>query len=144
MYNYHVWATVHPHGGCSIERQQRFFVNVWAGMIHSSLLGPYLFSRLPRWTNIPHLPPAGVSCFTATYYGKCLRHDMFISMRKHQFIFLGMNETIWIRMASPENLVARIGAAAADVRDMPQMFQCVRDSMHRRCESLYCPCRSLR
>ncbi|CAL1296021.1 unnamed protein product [Larinioides sclopetarius] len=37
-------------------------------------------------------------------------------------------------IASQEDLVARISAAAADVRDMPGIFQRVRDSIHRRCE----------
>jgi len=37
--------------------------------------------------------------------------------------------------ASPEDLVAQISAAAANVRDMPGIFQRVRDSIHCRCEA---------
>ena len=38
-------------------------------------------------------------------------------------------------LESEEELVARISAAAAEVRDMPGLFERVRQSLHRRCET---------
>lgn len=40
-HNSHVWSDVNPHALFVKSHQQRFSLNVWAGMIGSYLLGPY-------------------------------------------------------------------------------------------------------
>jgi hypothetical protein len=50
IYNSHnsnVWAEEKPHAASVHCQQQRFAVNVWAGIVHDFLTGPYLLpSRL--------------------------------------------------------------------------------------------------
>lgn len=40
--NSHVWADENPHGTIVHGHQQRFGVNIWAGIIGDKLIGPYL------------------------------------------------------------------------------------------------------
>ncbi len=41
-HNSHVWATDNPHATRPRAYQQRFCVNVWAGIVNDFLIGPYL------------------------------------------------------------------------------------------------------
>lgn len=48
-HNRHVWAEVNPHPASVHCHQQRFPVNIWAGIVHDFLIGPYL---LPSGLNV--------------------------------------------------------------------------------------------
>lgn len=41
-HNYHVWSNENPHTIRPRSFQQRFSVNIWAGIVHDYLIGPYL------------------------------------------------------------------------------------------------------
>lgn len=41
--NYHHYDNENPHFKISIEKQYRFSVNVWAGIIGQYIIGPYFF-----------------------------------------------------------------------------------------------------
>ena len=43
--NSHVWAEENPHAASVHCHQQRFLVNVWAGIVNDFLIGPYLLPR---------------------------------------------------------------------------------------------------
>ena len=45
LHNRHLWATENPHGMIEASRQQRFSINVWAGIIGDRLLGPVLLPQ---------------------------------------------------------------------------------------------------
>ena len=40
--NNHVWDEENPHAIVESHHQQRFAVNIWAGIVHDNLIGPYL------------------------------------------------------------------------------------------------------
>ncbi|GFW01710.1 uncharacterized protein TNCV_4086251 [Trichonephila clavipes] len=47
MHNSHLWAHVNPHGTIIHAYQERFSINVWAGIVPNNLVGPYILpSRL--------------------------------------------------------------------------------------------------
>lgn len=49
IFNYHnnnFWADENPHSCFPSEHQQRFNVNVWAGIINGTLIEPYILQRL--------------------------------------------------------------------------------------------------
>ncbi|GFW95227.1 uncharacterized protein TNCV_314301 [Trichonephila clavipes] len=52
MHNSHLWAHVNPLGTITHAYQERFSINVWAGIVHNNLVGPYIPpSRLTDRTN---------------------------------------------------------------------------------------------
>ncbi|GFV75807.1 uncharacterized protein TNCV_1757351 [Trichonephila clavipes] len=47
MHKSHLWAHVNPHGTITHVYQERFSNNVWVGIVHNNLVGPYILpSRL--------------------------------------------------------------------------------------------------
>ena len=42
IHNYHVWSNDNPYTIRPRSFQQRFSVNIWAGIVHDYLIGPYL------------------------------------------------------------------------------------------------------
>jgi hypothetical protein len=40
--NNHVWADENPHATLEQGRQQRFYINVWCGIVHYLLISPYV------------------------------------------------------------------------------------------------------
>lgn len=175
MHNNHVWAAVNPHATRSSGRQQRFSVNVWAGMIHDHLIGPYLlpdrldgqkyliFLQQVLPDLLQHVPanvrrimwfqhdgaPAHFSRNVRNYLDTAFPNRWIgrggpVSWPPRSPDLSCLDFFLWGQLksavyetpiASPEDLVARISAAAADVRDMPGIFQRVQDSIHRRCEA---------
>jgi hypothetical protein len=45
FHNNHFWADVNPHGTMHSGHQQRFTINVWAGLIGDVLVGPHVLPR---------------------------------------------------------------------------------------------------
>lgn len=44
-HNQHVWARDNPHAAFVRGHQDRFAVNIWAGLVGDNLVGPYMFPR---------------------------------------------------------------------------------------------------
>ena len=44
-HNLHFWADENPHAIIQNKHQQRFMVNVWAGIIGNNLIGPFVFEE---------------------------------------------------------------------------------------------------
>lgn len=44
-HNAHLWAHENPHGTRTHAYQERFAINVWAGIVHNCVVGPYLLPR---------------------------------------------------------------------------------------------------
>lgn len=42
LHNMHVWSDENPHGTLEVKHQQRFNINVWAGIVGDYLIGPYV------------------------------------------------------------------------------------------------------
>jgi hypothetical protein len=42
-HNSHVWAEINPHATVETTFQHRFSVNVWCGVLHDRLIGPFIF-----------------------------------------------------------------------------------------------------
>ena len=45
FHNHHVWADVNPHATVEACHEQRFSVNVWAGIVGDYLVGPYVLPK---------------------------------------------------------------------------------------------------
>lgn len=43
--NQHSWAEVNPHATIARNFQYRFSINVWCGVIHDKLIGPFIFQE---------------------------------------------------------------------------------------------------
>lgn len=43
--NQHTWAEVNPHTTIERNFQQRFSINVWCGIVHDQLIGPFIFQE---------------------------------------------------------------------------------------------------
>jgi len=43
--NSHLWDRDNPHGTVESNYQNRFYVNVWCGVIGDQLIGPYIFPQ---------------------------------------------------------------------------------------------------
>lgn len=52
-HNAHIWAEENPHAIRQVHFQQRFSVNVWAGMIGDHLIGPFVLPE--RLTGVTYL-----------------------------------------------------------------------------------------
>ena len=50
-HNSHVWDFENPHAQFVDRYQHRFSVNVWAGIVHNHLVGPYLLPNTIRGGN---------------------------------------------------------------------------------------------
>ena len=46
MHNNHNWDRINPHIIRPASHQHRFSVNVWAGIVHNNLIGPYMLPSL--------------------------------------------------------------------------------------------------
>jgi hypothetical protein len=44
-HNTHHWADANPHAICQMNSQYRFSVNIWAGIVGTQLIGPYVLPR---------------------------------------------------------------------------------------------------
>jgi hypothetical protein len=42
FHNQHVWADTNPRATIQLSHQQRFAINIWAGIVGECLLGPYV------------------------------------------------------------------------------------------------------
>ena len=51
--NTHIWSDENPHAIRETHFQDRFSVNVWAGMVDNNLIGPYVLP--PRLTAVAYL-----------------------------------------------------------------------------------------
>ena len=45
FHNQHAWADVNPHATVEARHQQRFSVNVWAGIVGDYLVGSYVLPQ---------------------------------------------------------------------------------------------------
>lgn len=174
-HNEHVWATSNPHATRVRCTQQRFSVNVWAGILHDYIIGPYLLpDRLNGATYLvflqqvlPELLAVVPRHLRATmwfqhdgapaHYTRDVRNYLNTQypnrwigrgapiawpprspdLSSLDYFFWGHLKSLVYEtpVDSPEDLVARIIAAAGDVRDMPGIFETVRQSLRRRCEA---------
>ncbi|GBM38656.1 hypothetical protein AVEN_163226-1 [Araneus ventricosus] len=50
-HNFHVWSEENPHATRTRAAQERFSVNVWAGIVRDHLVGPYLLPELLTGAN---------------------------------------------------------------------------------------------
>ncbi|GFV60961.1 uncharacterized protein TNCV_4716151 [Trichonephila clavipes] len=153
MHNSHLWAHVNPHGTITHAYQERFSINVWAGIVHNNLVGPYILpSRLTgRTYNIflqEVLPELLVDVPPFVRSRMWFQHDgapahFSRNVRNHLDSVYGQH---WIGrghikslvyespVTSAEDLVARLSVAAGHVIDMPDVFPDLSRSMRRRCE----------
>lgn len=45
--NFHVWQKNNPHVIHQHHHQYRYTVNVWAGIVHNEIIGPYILEAFP-------------------------------------------------------------------------------------------------
>ncbi|GFX07502.1 uncharacterized protein TNCV_5092161 [Trichonephila clavipes] len=176
-HNSHSWAAANPHVTCTRAAQDRFLVNVWAGILGDHLIGPYILpDRLtgPRYLIfleqvLPELlDSAHVTAATRTsmwFHQDAAPAHFSISVRNHldatcgerwigrggpvhwpprspdlsclDYFFWGQMKSLVYEtpVNSAEELVARISAAAGEIRNTLEMLSNVRRSMKRRCEA---------
>ncbi|GFW00351.1 uncharacterized protein TNCV_4355481 [Trichonephila clavipes] len=175
--NSHSWAAANPHVTRTRAAQDRFLVNVWAGILGDHLIGPYILpDRLtgPRYLIfleqvLPELlDSAHVTAATRTsmwFQQDGAPAHFSISVRNHldatcgerwigrggpvhwpprspdfsclDYFFWGQMKSLVYEtpVNSAEELVARISAAAGEIRNTPEMLSNVRRSMKRRCKA---------
>ncbi|GFS59066.1 uncharacterized protein TNCV_69601 [Trichonephila clavipes] len=175
--NSHSWAAANPHVTRTRAAQDRFLVNVWAGILGDHLIGPYILpDRLtgPRYLIfleqvLPELmDSAHVTAATRTsmwFQQDGVPTHFSISIRNHldatcgerwigrggpvhwpprspdfsclDYFFWGQMKSLVYEtpVNSAEELVARISAAAGEIRNTPEMLSNVRRSMKRRCDA---------
>ncbi|GFV90698.1 uncharacterized protein TNCV_2224141 [Trichonephila clavipes] len=145
MHNSHLWDHVNPHGTITHAYQERFSINVWAGIVHNNLVGPYILpSRLTGTYNIflqEVLPELLVDVPLSVRNRMWFQHDgtpahFSRNVRNHLDTVYGQH---WIGRGGPvlwppQDLVARLSVAAGHVIDMPDVFSDLSRSMRRRCE----------
>ncbi|GFY25494.1 uncharacterized protein TNCV_2486141 [Trichonephila clavipes] len=154
MHYSHLWAHVNPHGTITHAYQETFSINVWAGIVHNNLVGPYILpSRLTgRTYNIsevqevlPELlvevPPSVRSRMgfqhdgAPAHFSRNVRNPLDTVYGQH---WIGRGHIKSLVYESPvtsaEDLVARFSVAAGHVIDMPDVFSDLSRSMRRRCE----------
>lgn len=176
-HNTHMWSEENPHATRTHAAQQRFSVNVWAGIVGNHLVGPYLLPQrltganylcflqevLPQLLDDAHISAATRSSMWFQHDGAPSHYE--IGVRLHLDVVYGQK---WIGRGGPvhwparspdltcldyflwgyikalvyettinsaEELVARIVAAAGEVKDTPNVFDKIRSSMRRRCEA---------
>ncbi|GFX20077.1 uncharacterized protein TNCV_1436371 [Trichonephila clavipes] len=145
MHNSHLWEHVNPHGTITHDYQERFSINVWAGIVHNNLVGPYiLHSRLIGRTYNIFLQEVLPELFWSMFLHLCAAEYGFSTMEL-QVISPEMSRITWILstasigldespVTSAEDLVARLSVAAGHVIDMPDVISDLSRSMRRRCK----------
>lgn len=174
-HNLHVWSEENPYAIRQQRYQQRFSINVWAGIVNDFFIGPYL---LPTRLNgesygifleqvLPELlqdvpivirnrmwfqhdgAPAHFSTDVRTYLdatfgarwigrgGPVAWPPRSPDLSSLDFFLWGYLKSIVYEtpLDSDEDLVARLSEAAARVREIPGIFERVRQSFHRRCQA---------
>ncbi|GFY09750.1 DUF4817 domain-containing protein [Trichonephila clavipes] len=175
VFNTHMWALNNPHSTRPRAMQQRFTVNVWAGIMGDSLLGPYILPPrldshkylvflqevLPELlTDVP-APIRRRMCFqqdgAPSHYARHVREHLDRTFPNiwiecggpvawppgspdlsplDFFLWGAMKGLVYdTPVVSEMDLVARISIAAARIREMPGVFEDVRQSMSRRCRA---------
>ncbi|GFV56427.1 uncharacterized protein TNCV_1709771 [Trichonephila clavipes] len=176
-HNSHSWAAANAHVTRTRAAQDRFLVNIWAGILGDHLIGPYILpDRLtgPRYLIfleqvLPELlDSAHVTAATRTsmwFQQDGAPAHFSISVRNHldatcgerwigrggpvhwplrspdlsclDYFFWGQMKSLVYEtpVNSAEELVARISAAAGEIRNTLEMLSNVRRSMKRRCEA---------
>ncbi|GFU26152.1 transposase-like protein [Trichonephila clavipes] len=176
-HNSHFWAAANPHVTRTRAAQDRFLVNVWAGILGDHQIGPYILPDrltgprylifleqvLPELLDSAHVTAATRSSMWFQQDGAPAHFS--ISVRNHLDATCGerlighggpvhwpprspdlscLDYFFWEQMKSlvyetpvnsTEELVARISAAAGEIRSTPEMLSNVRRSMKRRCEA---------
>lgn len=174
IHNSHVWDFVNPKATRVFHNQRRFTINVWAGIVHDHLIGPYLLpNRLGggnyRTFLCDVLPELLENVPLAVRQRLWFQHDgapphFALNVRQYlnnvfpncwigrggpiqwpprspdltpmDFFFWGeMKRLVYeTPIETPEELVARVVAAAAIIRETPGCFERVRQSFARRCQ----------
>lgn len=175
LHNRHNWAQHNPHVTHAHEHQHRFAVNVWAGIVNNSLIGPYLLpARLNGAIYLVFLrevlPELLEDVPLATLRDMRFQHDDASVHFTHN-VREYLNETLgdcWIGRGGPtgwppqspdltcvdfyfwghlkelvyatpvtsvDDLIARITVAADTTKDIPGIFEHIRQSMLRRCQA---------
>lgn len=175
VHNTHIWSDENPHAIRESHHQQKFSVNVWAGIIDNILVGPYI---LPNRLNGPEylrflrevLPdllddvplqtlqrmwylldgaPAHYAREVVTHLnvaypdrwigrnGPVLWPPRSPDLTPCDYFLWGCMKQIVYSEAinTQEQLTHRIEMAAQQIRDMPNVFSKVRDSMLRRAQA---------
>ncbi|GFV40663.1 uncharacterized protein TNCV_2268341 [Trichonephila clavipes] len=176
-HNSHSWAAANPHVTRTRAAQDRFLVNVWAGILGDYLIGPYILpDRLTGPRYLIFLEQVLPELLDSAHVTAAIRTSMWfqqdgapahfsISVRNHldatcgerwigrggpvhwlprspdlsclDYFFWGQMKSLVYEtpVNSTEELVARISAAAGEIRNTPEMLSNVRRSMKRRCEA---------
>ncbi|GFU53973.1 uncharacterized protein TNCV_3442571 [Trichonephila clavipes] len=96
MHNSHLWAHVNPHGTITPTNQERFSVNVWTGIVHNNLVGPYILpSRLTDRTYNIFLQEVFPELLWSMLLHLCAAKCGFSTMEL-QLISPEMSEITWI------------------------------------------------
>ncbi|GFW42820.1 transposable element Tcb1 transposase [Trichonephila clavipes] len=134
-----MWALNNPHSTRPRAMQQRFTVNVWAGIVGYSLLGPYILPpRLDSHKYLVFLQETGH--FQTDGLGVVVPSlgllDSLDLSPLDFFLWGAMKGLVYdAPVVSEMDLVARISIAAARIREMAGVFEDVRQSMSRRCRA---------
>lgn len=171
--NSHIYAHENPHATYVHGRQQRFSVNVWAGVVGDCLLGPYMLpprlngdnylaflqQMLPELLeDVPldirrnmwfqhdgapaHFTLAVREYLTATYGDRWIGRGGPRAWPPRSPDLTPLDFAVWGHLKSlvyetpvqnEMDLIARIVAAADNLRTMPGVFQRMRISGRRRC-----------
>ncbi|GFW46040.1 DUF4817 domain-containing protein [Trichonephila clavipes] len=174
-HNAHMWALNNPHSTQPRAMQQRFTVNVWAGIVGDSLLGPYILPHrldshkylvflqevLPELLTDDPAPIRRRMWFqqdgAPSHYATHVREHLDRTFPNRWigrggpvawpprppdlspldfFLWSAMKGLVYdTPVVSEMDLVARISIAAARIREMPGVFEDVRQSMSRRCRA---------
>ncbi|GFW70186.1 DUF4817 domain-containing protein [Trichonephila clavipes] len=176
-HNSHSWAAANPHVTRTRAAQDRFLVNVWAGILGDHLIGPYILPDhltgprylifleqvLPELLDSAHVTAATRTSMWFQQDGAPAHFSVFlfgITWMQHvvndrlavevsalasrspdhsclDYFFWGQMKSLVFEtpVNSAEELVARISAAAGEIRNTPEMLSNVRRSMKRRCEA---------
>ncbi|GFX02091.1 DUF4817 domain-containing protein [Trichonephila clavipes] len=175
VFNTHMWALNNPHSTRPRAMQQRLTVNVWAGIVGDSLLGPYtLPPRLDSHKYLVFLQEVLPELLTdvpapirrrmwfqqdgaPSHYARHVREHLDRTFPNRWigrggpvawsprspdlspldfFLWGAMKGLVYdTPVVSEMDLVARISIAAARIREMPGVFEDVRQSMSRRCRA---------
>ncbi|GFX13315.1 uncharacterized protein TNCV_2907381 [Trichonephila clavipes] len=170
-HNSHSWAAANPHVTRTRAAQDRFLVNVWAGILGDYLTGPYILpDRLTGSHYLIFLKQVLPELLDSAHVTAATRTSMWfqqdgapahfsISVRNHfdatcgerwigrggpvhwpprspdlsclDYFFWGQMKSLVYEkpVNSAEELVARISAAAREIRNTPEMLSNVRRSM---------------
>ncbi|GFW01257.1 DUF4817 domain-containing protein [Trichonephila clavipes] len=174
-HNAHMWALNNPYSTRPRAMQQCFTVNVWAGIVGDSLLGPYILPpRLDSHKYLVFLQEVLPELLTdvpapirrrmwfqqdgaPSHYTRHVREHLDRTFPNRWigrggpvawpprspdlspldfFLWGAMKGLVYdMPVVSEMDLVSRIFIAAARIREMPGVFEDVRQSMSRRCRA---------